>query len=110
VRDILFMKRLRFGDLLASPEKIPTNILTDRLRRLVDAGVLEKRVYQLRPTRHEYHLTEKGGALFDVLAAMVRWGREHLDDVIQLPDELLAQLDPRARQAAQVAVSTRPSG
>lgn len=53
---------------------IARNTLTERLRRLVDEGLLEKRAYQQIPVRHDYVLTEKGRDLFGVLAAMNRWG------------------------------------
>ena len=53
---------------------IARNTLTERLRRLVDEGLLEKRPYDDRPRRYEYLLTEKGRDLFGVLAAMSRWG------------------------------------
>ncbi|MFJ9817426.1 winged helix-turn-helix transcriptional regulator [Streptomyces sp. NPDC101151] len=53
---------------------IARNTLTDRLRRLVDEGVLEKRPYEAEPPRYDYVLTEKGRDLFAVLAAMSRWG------------------------------------
>jgi DNA-binding HxlR family transcriptional regulator len=53
---------------------IGRNVLTQRLRRLVDEGILERVPYQQRPTRHEYVLTPKGRDLFPVLAAMTSWG------------------------------------
>lgn len=53
---------------------IARNTLADRLRRLVDEGLMEKRPYQTEPVRHEYLLTEKGRDLFGVLMAMTRWG------------------------------------
>ena len=53
---------------------IARNTLTDRLHRLVDEGVMEKRLYRSDPRRYEYLLTEKGRDLFGVLAAMSRWG------------------------------------
>jgi DNA-binding HxlR family transcriptional regulator len=53
---------------------IARNTLTDRLRRLVDEGLLEKRLYQSEPRRYDYVLTEKGNDFFGVLAAMSRWG------------------------------------
>lgn len=53
---------------------IARNTLTDRLRRLVDEGLLEKQQYQSEPVRYEYRLTEKGRDFFPVLAAMSRWG------------------------------------
>lgn len=53
---------------------IGRNILTQRLNRLVDEGMLERRPYQDRPVRHEYILTDKGRDFFPVVAAIVRWG------------------------------------
>jgi len=53
---------------------IGRNILTQRLRRLVGEGLLERRRYQDRPARYEYRLTDKGRDFYPVLAAIVRWG------------------------------------
>ncbi|WP_336113377.1 winged helix-turn-helix transcriptional regulator [Streptomyces sp. PTD9-10] len=53
---------------------IARNTLTDRLRRLVDEGLMERRLYESEPPRHEYRLTEKGRDFFPVLAALTRWG------------------------------------
>jgi DNA-binding HxlR family transcriptional regulator len=53
---------------------ITRNTLADRLRRLVDEGLLEKRAYQAEPVRYDYVLTEKGADFYGVLAAMSRWG------------------------------------
>ncbi len=51
---------LRRFDELQADLGIARNVLQTRLTRLVDQGVLEKRRYQERPQRYEYHLTEKG--------------------------------------------------
>ena len=53
---------------------IPRPVLSKRLARLVDEGMLEKRQYEERPPRWEYRLTDKGRAFWDVLAAMWSWG------------------------------------
>lgn len=73
VRD-LFLGRTRFKEFADSPEGIPTNILTDRLRRLVDHGVVEQVRVAAGAQRMAYHLTPKGRALGPVLAAMRDWG------------------------------------
>src|ERR671920_79401 len=57
---------------------IARNTLTDRLRRLVDAGLLERRQYQTDPVRHDYELTEQGRDFFGVLAALNAWGDKWL--------------------------------
>ena len=53
---------------------IARNILTMRLKRLVDAGTLRRVPYQTRPTRYEYRLTEKGAALFPIIVSLKEWG------------------------------------
>ena len=53
---------------------IARNILADRLNQLVQDGVLERRLYNERPQRYEYRLTDKGRDLLPVLLAMMRWG------------------------------------
>lgn len=49
-------------------------VLSSRLRKLVDQGILERRQYSEHPPRHEYTLTEKGRALAPVVTAMMVWG------------------------------------
>jgi DNA-binding HxlR family transcriptional regulator len=71
VRDALLGAR-RFEDFKATG--IADNILSARLRRLVDEGVLERVPYQERPERHEYVLTAKGRALGTVVQALRSWG------------------------------------
>ena len=53
---------------------IARNVLTDRLNRLVEEGVLERIPYSKRPPRYEYRLTETGRELEPALAALRRWG------------------------------------
>ncbi len=74
VRD-LFRGRKRFSDFLASDEGIKTNILTDRLKRLQEAGLVERSLYEKHPPRYDYHLTSKGRDLSPVLTAIYGWGR-----------------------------------
>ena len=57
---------------------IARNVLTDRLTKLVEHGILEKRQYQDRPARSEYRLTAKGVDLSPALVALMRWGDKHL--------------------------------
>ena len=77
VRDLLRGKR-RYGDLAASAERIPTNILADRLRRLEQAGLVERRQYNERPPRYEYRLTRKGKDLAPAVRILAEWGVRHV--------------------------------
>jgi DNA-binding HxlR family transcriptional regulator len=75
VRD-LYLGRSRFKEFEASPEGIPTNILSERLARLVQQGIVEQVPAGDTPKRMAYALTEKGKALTPVLRAMRDWGLE----------------------------------
>src|ERR1700744_1467889 len=73
IRD-LFMGRSRFKDFAASPEGIPTNILSERLERLLQSGIIEQIPAADGTKRLAYELTEKGRALGPVLKDMRDWG------------------------------------
>ncbi len=77
VRDLMRGKTT-YGELVDSFEKIPTNILAERLRRLEAAGIITKAAYQERPVRYAYSLTERGAELGDILRALVKWGKRHI--------------------------------
>jgi DNA-binding HxlR family transcriptional regulator len=72
IRDV-YLGRHRFDE-LCTGTAITRSMLTARLAHLVDEGVLERRRYQSRPERFEYHLTEKGRALLPVLTHLMLWG------------------------------------
>lgn len=73
IRDLL-LGRSRFKDFTASPEGIPTNILADRLSRLLRHGLAEQVPAEDGTQRLGYRLTEKGRALAPVMRAMRDWG------------------------------------
>jgi DNA-binding HxlR family transcriptional regulator len=102
IRDMLHGKRT-YGELLDSPEGIPTNILADRLTRLEEAGIIASSPYQERPIRYAYTLTDKGAALGDVLLALVRWGKRHIPGTRTLK----VSAPGAARSGTQARRSTR---
>jgi DNA-binding HxlR family transcriptional regulator len=77
IRDLL-RGNVTYKALQHSPERIPTNILADRLRKLEDAGLISKSAYQQHPVRYAYELTEKGRSLREVLGAFAQWGKKHI--------------------------------
>ncbi len=85
-----FYGRRRFDEFVEALG-IPRPVLTQRLTRLVDEGLLEKRQYEERPPRWEYRLTDKGREFYRVLAAMWRWGMDWQwtddDPALQLVDK-----------------------
>jgi len=74
-----FFGMQRYDD-IASSIGIATNILADRLKMLVDVGVLDRRPYQDRPIRYEYHLSDKGRDLYANTIAMHEWADRWLID------------------------------
>jgi DNA-binding HxlR family transcriptional regulator len=72
LRDV-FLGRRRFDE-MADNLKIARNVLTQRLQRLVEEGVLEKVAYQERPERFEYRLTDKGLDLWPVMITLMQFG------------------------------------
>jgi len=103
VRDLIYGKRT-YGELANSPERIPTNILAERLRRLEAAGIIASTPYQEHPRRYAYTLTPKGRALGDVVRAFVRWGKEHL------PGTVILNEAPASGAPARSAPRPRPRG
>ncbi|MGE0828620.1 MAG: winged helix-turn-helix transcriptional regulator [Hyphomonadaceae bacterium] len=71
-----FLRVRRFEDFQASLG-IARRVLAERLALLVKEGVLEKALYQTRPARHEYRLTDKGLGLYPAILSLVHWGDAH---------------------------------
>ncbi len=82
IRDLLAGKK-RYSDFLTSAEKIPTNILADRLKRLEREGLIESVPYSEHPPRFEYHLTTEGRGLGRAVDALANWGLEHFPGTIR---------------------------
>ncbi len=80
IRDLLMGAR-KYNDFLRSDEKITTNILASRLKKLEQHGIISKSVYQENPPRYEYSLAEKGAALLPVLESIVHWSNDYVPDV-----------------------------
>lgn len=81
IRDIGLFDKHRNKDFQSAPEAIPSNILADRLKRMAAYGLLEKRRYQDRPPRYEYHLTRPGRELLPVLRELALWSEKNLAGV-----------------------------
>lgn len=79
-----FFGMQRFDD-IASSIGIATNILADRLKLLVDAGVLVRQPYHERPARYEYHLSDKGRDLYATIITMHEWADRWLIDKDKKP-------------------------
>lgn len=117
-----FYGKRRFKD-FQDELKVASNILTDRLARLVARGALERAPYQARPERWEYRLTREGRDLFPLIAALMAWGDRWLAGSEGSPEILThhcgARLEPVVRCGAcgggvdvgetRLSLSSRPS-
>jgi DNA-binding HxlR family transcriptional regulator len=97
LRDMMFGDRHYFRELMAgSVEGIASNILADRLRRLVDNGLLWRTDDPMHRQKIRYSLTEAGVQLVPVMAALGSWGRRHMpaSHELSVRAELLEQGGP----------------
>jgi DNA-binding HxlR family transcriptional regulator len=78
VRDLLWHGKHTFQALQDSAEHIPSNILSQRLKKLMELGLVRREAYQERPVRHAYYLTVTGATLEPVLLQIMGWGHSHL--------------------------------
>jgi len=78
---LLVVRELRYGHTrfkdIAASTGAPRDVLTSRLRKLEQAGVIERRLYSERPPRYEYLLTDSGKDLHPILLALKEWGDRH---------------------------------
>ena len=97
LRDVMFGNRHYFRELLTgSQEGIASNILADRLRRLVANGLLRRTGDDTHRQKIRYSLTEAGVQLVPVMAALGTWGRRHMpaSHELSVRAELLEQGGP----------------
>lgn len=83
VRDII-SGRHTYTELQQGPERMPTNILAARLKRLEELEIVAKEPYQQNPVRYRYTLTQKGRDLRPVLRELVKWSYKHLPYAVKL--------------------------
>jgi DNA-binding HxlR family transcriptional regulator len=85
---------------------IAPNILSARLARLVEEGFLEKRLYQERPPRNSYHLTDRGNDFIPVLFALLEFGNKHFAP----KGPAVTVVDRETTQIAEPVVVDRKTG
>ena len=77
IRDMVFDHKRFYKEFQQSKEKIATNILSDRLKRLESAGIIKSQVYEQLKTQKEYTLTAKGKDLIPTLVEIILWSAKH---------------------------------
>ena len=77
LRDLFLHGPRRYQDFQESLAGIAPNTLSARLKALESSGLIERKLYNERPPRLEYQLTDKGRSLSPVMKALREWGKEH---------------------------------
>ena len=80
IRDLLLKDKCFYGDFLNSPEKMATNVLADRLKRLKYAGIITSKPGEDKKSKIEYMLTQKGMNLLPVILEIIAWGAKYDND------------------------------
>ena len=107
---ILILRDAFYGltrfDQFAQSLGIAPNMLTRRLKALCEAGLMQRRLYQERPARYEYVLTDKGRDFRPVLWTLFAWGNRHL-----APEgEIVSLMDPETGLPVDPVVVDRRTG
>lgn len=77
IRDLMFMNKHEYKEFLCCPEAIATNILSDRLKRLMANCVIACKPHPKHKTKKLYYLTQKGKDLLPILVELILWGATH---------------------------------
>src|SRR5258708_27896194 len=80
VRDIHLLGKTRYEEFLASPEKISTNILANRLKKLEEHGLITKTQYGGHSLRMKYELTKRGKSMGKILKRLIEWGQQNIPE------------------------------
>lgn len=102
LRDMMFGGKRHFRELLASDEGISSNILADRLKLLLESGIVTKADDPTHKQKAIYSLTEKGIELLPIIVQIGAWGSKHVP--------ASKKLEPRARAAVRALQESGPPG
>ena len=80
IRDILIFEKKNYKDFIQAEEKISTNILADRLKKLVEHGVLTKRSDTKNRLLFNYAITERGKRIAPILMQITQWSNDYIPE------------------------------
>ncbi|MGD1889823.1 MAG: winged helix-turn-helix transcriptional regulator [Cyclobacteriaceae bacterium] len=81
IRDLALEQKRFYKDFQGSKEGIATNILSDRLKKLENVGIVRSAVYEQKKTQKEYFLTQKGKDLIPILLEMMVWSFKYNNEL-----------------------------
>lgn len=97
IRDLLFKGRRHFGDFLDADECISSNILSNRLARLVESGIVAKTQDVNHGKKYVYVLTDKGIDLLPMMIEMLKWAQRY-DEETFVSQSYIAKLSSAPKQ------------
>lgn len=99
IRDLMFEGKKFYKDFLNSKEGIATNVLSNRLKKLQQSGIIESKVYEKLRTQKVYSLTQKGKDLIPVLIAMMVWSAKYgTDESLAISTEFVEKVNTHREQ------------
>lgn len=102
VRDLMFLGRHEYKDMLAGEEGISSNILSDRLDKLQKSGLVASAPHPVSRRRKLYFLTERGKDLIFVMLEISKWSDQHLGDRLKIPEDRRALLEMDPEHVARI--------
>ncbi|WP_081310525.1 winged helix-turn-helix transcriptional regulator [Pseudoalteromonas luteoviolacea] len=90
IRDLMFFGKHTYSDLQNSEEKMATNILSSRLEKLENDGLINKQIDPTDKRKKVYSLTPAGVDILPILIEMIIWSSKHAPD-LNIPTELVAR-------------------
>jgi DNA-binding HxlR family transcriptional regulator len=90
IRDLMFKGKRHYNEFLEAGEKVSTSVLSDRLKKLEEAGIITSGEDSIKKSRIRYSLTQKGIDLLPILIEMIVWGG-FKDEYTESPKEFLEQ-------------------
>ena len=87
IRDLMFLGRHEYKDMLNAEEGIASNILSDRLKKLEENGLISSMPHPESGRRKLYYLLPKGKDLIHALTHLAQWSDKHLQDLVEIPPE-----------------------
>ena len=88
IRDLVFKGYRFYNEFVSSEEKIATNILSDRLKKLELNGIIKSEKYELNKTKKVYKLTETGIDLIPVLVELLLWGYKYDESLLNSEERI----------------------
>ena len=110
VRDIVYFGKKTFGEFRTSQEGIARNILSNRLARLVEQGILTRRPHPDDGRKDLYELTETGLDLIPILLAMAKWGATHFAESDAPPEWIQLVRSRRNKMTTLICDTVRSGG